>query len=213
MNERREGREGREGVTRREAVASMGAGVLGAYGVGTSSWERFQKLRAGEQQAARFFTDAETATLGALVDIIIPRDAKSGSATDAGAIPYMDFVVGENDARGQQSWRDGLRWFDEEAGRRFTKTFVQASALERIQVVELVAWPARASADLQTQVNFFNRLRDLTAAAFFSSRMGVEDLGYIGNVFNPNWTGAPPEALRELGVSYAEWDAKYGRRR
>ncbi len=93
---------------------------------------------------------------------------------------------------------------------RFNKTFVQAAEAERVQIVELVAWPARAAADLASQVSFFNRLRDLTASAFFSSRMGVEDLGYIGNVFNPNWQGAPEAALRELNVSYAEWDAKYG---
>lgn len=206
------GRSGHE-MDRREALASMGAGVLGAYGVGTSSWERFcRQAVKPSSQSSLFFTAAELATLGALADIIIPRDAKSGGATDAGALPYMDFVVSENGPQGQQAWRDGLRWFDEEAGRRFTKTFVQATPAERTHVVELVAWPARAAAELQPQVNFFNRLRDLTASAFFSSRMGVEDLGYIGNVFNPDWTGAPPEALRELGVSYAEWDAKYGTR-
>lgn len=196
---------------RREAIASMGAGLLGAYGVGSPTWERYQRLLADRQQAATFFTAAETALLGALADIIIPRDAKSGSATDSGAIPYMDFVVGDGSERSKQTWRDGLRWYDEEAGRRFNKTFVQATAAERTQIVDLVAFPARAAAELRPQVEFFNRMRDLTASAFFSSRMGVEDLQYLGGVVNMTWTGAPAEALRELGVSYAEWDAKYGR--
>ena len=191
-------------MDRREAIGALG---LAAYGVGTDSWERFQRR---DQQAPAFFTAAETALLGALADIIIPRDAKSGSATDSGAIPYMDFVVGDGSERSKQTWRDGLRWYDEEAGRRFNKSFVQATAAERTQIVDLVAFPARAAAELRPQVEFFNRMRDLTASAFFSSRMGVEDLQYLGGVVNMTWTGAPAEALRELGVSYAEWDAKYG---
>jgi gluconate 2-dehydrogenase gamma chain len=195
------------GMDRREAIASMGVGAMAAYGVGTPSWEKFRKL---QQQPATFFNAADTALLGVLANIIIPRDAKSGSATDSGAIPYMDFVVGDGSERSKTAWRDGLRWFDEEAGRRFNKTFVAATEAERTQIIELVAWPARAAAELRPQVDFFNRLRDLTASAFFSSRMGVEDLGYLGGVVNPEWKGAPPEALRELGVSYDEWDRKYG---
>ena len=190
----------------------MGAGLLGAYGVTRTPFERFQVLVAQGQQPARFFSDAETRTLTVLADMIIPRDAKSGSASDSGAIPYMDFVVGDSSPRSQQAWRDGLKWFDDESTRRFGKPFAQAADGERGQILDLVAWPARASADLQNQVNFFNRLRDLTASAFFSSRMGVEDLPYLGGVYNPLWNGAPDAACRELGVSYAEWDAKYGSR-
>jgi hypothetical protein len=51
-------------------------------------------------------------------------------------------------------------------------------------------------------VAFFNRFRDFTASAFFSSRMGTEDLKYIGNTPLPAWDGCPPEALQKLGVSY-----------
>ena len=55
-------------------------------------------------------------------------------------------------------------------------------------------------------VSFFSRFRDLTASGFWSSETGVKDLRYIGSVFNPNWNGCPPEALRKLGVSYAKFD-------
>ena len=58
-------------------------------------------------------------------------------------------------------------------------------------------------------VRFFNRARDLTAAAFFSSKMGVQDLGYLGGVATTEWRGAPEAALKELGISYDEWDRKY----
>src|SRR5437868_13046375 len=87
---------GNREINRREVIASMGVGAMAAYGVGTPSWERFKRL---EQTPAAFFTPAETALLGVLVNIIIPRDAKSGSATDSGAVPYMDFVVGDGGER------------------------------------------------------------------------------------------------------------------
>jgi len=181
--------------------------------VGTTSWERFSRLARGEQEAMRFFTAPELAMIRILADMIIPRDEKSGSATDAGAIEYMDFVLSENSDRAKQQWHDGLKWFDDECGRRFQKAFVASGDAERGQVLDDIAWPARATAERRDQATFFNRVRDLTASAFFSSRMGVVDIGYIGNVFNPQWQGAPPEALRELGVNYEEWDRKYGGRR
>ena len=197
-------------MNRREALASLALGATAVNGVAPPSWERFRRWLQNPQQG-RFFSDAERATVTMLSDMIIPRDEKSGGATDAGSVEYMDFVVGDASDRTKQAWRDGLRWLDEECGRRFQKPFVQCDETQRGAVLDDIAWPARARADLQPQVDFFNRARDLISTAFFSSRMGVQDLRYMGGVFNPDWQGAPPEALRELGVSYEEWDAKYGR--
>ena len=63
-----------------------------------------------------------------------------------------------------------------------------------------IAWPAKAKPELSHGVTFFNRMRDMTAAGFFSSKMGVEDLQYTGNVMVPEWKGCPDEAHRKLGV-------------
>jgi gluconate 2-dehydrogenase gamma chain len=87
---------------------------------------------------------------------------------------------------------------------------VECSVSQRALLLDEVAWPEKTSEALKPQAAFFNRLRDLTGSAFFSSKMGVHDLRYMGNVPNPNWQGAPKAALDELGVSYAEWDRKYG---
>jgi hypothetical protein len=198
-----------DGVDRREALAAVSFGLLGAYGVGTPSWRRFTRLLAGGGGTA-FFSTEETALVSALADMIIPRDDRSGSATEAGSVPYMDFVLSESDPRRQAAWREGLRWFDAECVRRFQQPFRQCSETQRAQVLDDVAWPVRAKPEHRAPAAFFCQLRDLTAAAFFSSRMGVEDLRYEGNVFNPEWRGAPPRALEELGVSYEEWDRRYG---
>lgn len=197
-------------INRRQAIEAMGLGAMAAYGVGTPTFERFRKWMAGGQVQWRFFTAPELATVRVLADMVIPRDEKSGSATDAGSVEYMDFVLGESGDRTKQAWHDGLRWFDEECTRRFGSPFVQCDDAQRGALLGDIAWPARAREDLRQAAAFFNRVRDLVAAAFFSSRMGVEDLGYLGGVFTPSWLGAPDEALRELGVSYDEWDRRYG---
>ena len=196
-------------IDRREALTGMAFSAMAAYGVGTPTWHRFQRMLAGGELRA-FFTAAELALLGQLADMIIPSDERSGSATDSGALVYMDFVVGESSLKTQQAWREGLKWFDEECQRRYSQVFVECSVSQRAALLDAVAWPDRTDKALKAQGEFFNRLRDLTGSAFFSSKMGVHDLGYMGNVPNPDWQGAPKAALDELGVSYAEWDKKYG---
>ncbi len=196
-------------IDRREALAGIGFSAMAAYGLGTPAWQRFQRLLAGGELRA-FFTAAETALLSQLADMIIPADDKSGSATDSGALAYMDFVVGESSPKTQQAWRDGLKWYDTECQQRYGKIFVECSVTQRGAILDSVAWPAKTDKALKPQGEFFNRLRDLTGSAFFSSKMGVHDLRYMGNVPNPDWQGAPKAALDELGVSYAEWDRKYG---
>ena len=198
-----------EDMDRREALAALSFGVLGAYGVGTPSWQRFTRLLAGGGSTA-FLSEHETALVSVLADMIIPKDDRSGSATEAGSVPYMDFVLGESEPGTQAAWHAGLRWFDDECGRRFGQPFLQCGEAQRSEVLDDIAWPARARPEHAEAAAFFSRLRDLTASAFFSSAMGVEDLRYAGNVFNPEWRGAPKQALDELGVSYEEWDRKYG---
>jgi gluconate 2-dehydrogenase gamma chain len=198
-----------DGMDRRAALSALSVGMLGAYGVGTPSWQRFTRLLSGGGSTA-FFSPEETALVAALADLIIPKDDRSGSATEAGSVPYMDFVLSESGPRTQAAWHAGLRWFDDECRRRFGQPFLQCGEAERAQVLDDIAWPARARPEHAEAAAFFNRLRDLTAAAFFSSAMGVADLRYEGNVFNPEWRGAPQRALDELGVSYVEWDRRYG---
>ena len=196
-------------MDRRELLASFSFVLLGNYGVGSPSWERFKHFVVNGGRAT-FLSGHETALAGALADLVIPRDARSGSATESGAVPYMDFVLSEAGSRTQEAWRRGLQWFDDECVRRFGQPFLDCGADLQALVLDDVAWPARAKPEHVEAAAFFNSLRDLTASAFFSSRMGVEDLGYPGNVFNPDWQGAPPAALDELGVSYDEWDRRYG---
>lgn len=161
----------------------------------------------GVAYAPKFFTAAEYRTAGILADMIIPRDDRSGSATDAGVPEFMDFMMIDR-PNGQKWMRDGLAWLDAQSRTRFGKPFADATVPQREQVLNDIAWPARAPAGMTDGVSFFNRFRDLTASGFWSSRIGVKDLQYMGNLFVPNWDGCPPAALKKLGVNYDKFDRK-----
>ena len=45
------------------------------------------------------------------------------------------------------------------------------------------------------------RFRDLTASGFFTTKMGMDDLEYLGNTFVPKWTGCPEPVLKKLGLT------------
>ena len=151
----------------------------------------------------KFFSRREWRTVRLLVDYVIPRDARSGSATDARVPEFMDVLLADKDASegSKIAMRGGLAWMDNEARHRFGKTFVEASDAQRREILDDIAWPARARPELSHGVAFFTRFRDLTASGFFSTAIGWKDVQYIGNVFNPNWDGCPPAAMQKLGVS------------
>lgn len=153
----------------------------------------------------KFFTAKEFRTVRVLADYVIPRDSHSGSASEAKAPEYMDFVLHDEltSENNRIAMRGGLAWLDNECRKRFDgKTFIQATDAQRRQVLDDIAWPAKAKPEHAYGVSFFNRFRDATAAGFFSSKMGWDDLKYIGNVFNPGWNGCGDAANAKLGVSH-----------
>ena len=163
-----------------------------------------QAARAARRPAAaafkpKFFTAHEYATVRMLVDLIIPKDERSGGATDAGVPEFMDFMMGDDPAR-QTPMRGGLAWIDHECEERFDKRFLECTPEQRAAVLDDIAWPQKAKPEVAHGVAFFNSFRDLTAAGFFSSKMGVEDLKYTGNTMIAEWKGCPDEAHRKLGV-------------
>lgn len=193
-------------LNRREAMQILGGIPLLAAGLSPQAVSRAtlaarDALAARATFAPRFFTPHELASAGVLADLVIPRDERSGGATDAGVPEFMDFILDENEEM-RTPFRGGLAWLDGESRRRFGKDFVEATDAQRRQVLDDIAWPARAKPEFSQGVAFFNRFRDLTASGFFSSRLGVEDLQYIGNQFVTEWQGCPPAALAKLGVRY-----------
>lgn len=149
----------------------------------------------------KFFTPAEWRTVRLLADLVIPRDARSGSASDAAVPEFIDFTVDDREHH-QVPIRGGLEWLDDECLKRFGQRFVDCTDAQHAEILDAIAWPDRAEPEVSQGVAFFNRFRDLVATGFFTSRMGIEDLQYMGNTYVTEWIGCPPEACRHLGVSY-----------
>lgn len=154
----------------------------------------------------KFFTSEEYETVRVLVDLIIPRDERSGSATDAGVPQFMDFMMADQATppAARTAMRGGLAWVDAECRRRFGRPFTECAGAERTALLDDIAWPSRARPEVSHGAAFLNDFRDLTASGFWSSEMGVKDLQYRGNAFVPEWTGCPDAALRKLGVRYED---------
>jgi gluconate 2-dehydrogenase gamma chain len=154
--------------------------------------------RDKELHAATFFTPHEMATITTLVDIIIPKDEHSGSASEAKVPEFIEFIA-KDIPEHQLPLRGGLRWLDLQSATRFGQPFVACATAQQLELVTKIAYPKRATPDMQSGVAFFNRMRDLTASGFFSSKMGMADIGYVGN--SPNrWTGVPAEVLKQYGL-------------
>jgi gluconate 2-dehydrogenase gamma chain len=214
------------GIDRRSALRLIGAAPLGlgfgvtvaeAQSAGEKAGAAVRAAARGQAYKPKFFTSHEWDTVRVLVDLIIPRDERSGSATEAGVPEFMDVLMMDafEDPRGlehrQTAMRGGLAWIDTECRRRFGRAFVECAATERTALLDDIAYAkddddegARDPRDLRVRLrhgpSFFNSFRDLTASGFWSSKMGVEDLGYIGNTFVAEWKGPPPEVLRKLGL-------------
>jgi gluconate 2-dehydrogenase gamma chain len=218
------------GLDRRGALKAMAAAaavpVLGTFEIGEEQMLRAREAAEtavlaemqGTQYTPKFFTRHEYQTVRTLVDYIIPRDERSGSATDAGVPQYMDFVLSDQTpppgppnptprfyvapTASQINVRGGLAWLDNECADRFGAgtTFLSATDAQRRQVLDDIAWPAKAKPELSHGVAFFTRMRDMTASGFYSSKMGIQDLRYMGNVPMAKWDGCPPEVIAKLGV-------------
>lgn len=154
----------------------------------------------------KFFTAAEYATVVMLSNIIIPKDERSGSASDAGVPEFIDYTMAETLADQpdrRTALRGGLAWLDSESLKRFNATFTKVTDAQRTQILDDIAWPKKAKPEMSHGVRFFNGFRDLVASGFFSSKVGVADLQYMGNVPSV-WNGSPPEVMQKVGVTYDE---------
>jgi gluconate 2-dehydrogenase gamma chain len=155
--------------------------------------------KAGTAYVPKFFTAHEYQTVAILADLIIPADDRSGSATQAGVPEFMDFTMVDQPAR-QVAMRGGLAWLDGECQRRFDATFVAATAAQRTSVLDDLATYGQVKPALSHGQAFFRSFRDLTASGFWTTKMGMTDLGYMGNTVVPTWNGCPPEQLKTLGL-------------
>ena len=159
-----------------------------------------------EVRSKTFFTPGEMATITILGDIIIPKDEFSGSASDAKVPEFIEFIVKDVPAH-QTPMRGGLRWLDMHCLNRFGKAFKDCQPAQQIEMVDAIAWPKKAKPEMAQGVAFFNLMRNLTASGFYTSPIGVKDIGYVGNTVN-QWKGVPDDVLKQYDLAYSEKELK-----
>lgn len=140
----------------------------------------------------KFFTTKQYEALTWLCDTIIPRDEKSGGAVEAGAPEFIDLLTSENDEF-QLALGGGLMWLDTYCIDHYEKVFMECTPEQRKEVVDLIAYRknAKANPELHQGVAFFAFLRNMTCDGFYTSKIGIEDLQYVGNVTRREWPGCP----------------------
>jgi hypothetical protein len=219
------------------AVGTLSAGVLldacktdtkkepaktttGPSGEFTLDRAQEEKDREKEITSKTFFTPHEMATITVLADIIIPRDEISGSASDAKVPEFIEYIVKDRPDN-QTPMRGGLRWLDMQSLRRFNKAFVDCDQTQQLNIVDDIAYPEitwlengkkvkkgrKPKPEMEQGIAFFSLMRDLTASGFYTSEIGVKDLGYAGNTPN-KWNGVPDEVLKQYGLAYSEKELK-----
>jgi len=165
-----------------------------------------EKVINKQLREQHFFTKEEMVTITILADIIIPKDAVSGSASEAKVPEFIEFIVKDMPAH-QIPMRGGLRWLEMHSLKRFEKSFADISEKQRIEIVDDIAYPAKAKPGMKQGVAFFNLMRNLTVTGFYTSEMGVKDIDYKGNVPN-QWKGVPDDVLKQYNMAYSERELK-----
>lgn len=153
-----------------------------------------------------FFTPEELATITLLADIIIPKDEVSGSASEAKVADFIEFIV-KDEPNFQTPLRGGLRWLDVHCLNAYEKAFKDCSAQQQIEVVDQIAYPEKAKPEMSYGVRFFNLMRNLTATGFYSTQIGWNDIGYVGNRAN-QWNGVPEDVQKQYNIAYTEKELK-----
>jgi subtilisin family serine protease len=200
----------RREMLRRAGMAPLAGSLLSAAQK-AAAHEHVAKAKAAAGKAGPYapkvFDAHEWATVRLLADMVIPRDERSGSATDAGVPEFIDVIASDvlATSREREEMRTrlhgGLRWLDRESRARFGKDFVDGTEADRRSLLDAIAWPDRVAPGLEAGAAFFTAFRDLVASGFWSSKTGVDDLGYQGNTFVAEWRGCPDEVVARIGAA------------
>ena len=185
---------------RRELFKILGAAPIAAAALAQEKPAPPSPAAAPAAYKPKVLSAHEYRTVRILANLVIPADEHSGNASQAGVPEFIDGVIAVRGGRIQSQIRGGLIWLDLEANHRFKKDFADCTVAQQKEILDLIAYPKKAAKEHSQAVTFFNRFRDLCAGGFYSSKIGVKDLGYMGNVAVMEWNGCPEEALKKLGL-------------
>ena len=192
-----------QGISRRDILRTLAVGAVGGsvlQVIPAEAAEYAHQMVHKEKAAApagkytpKYFSAPQYATLLFLCDTIIPKDEKSGGAVEAGAPEFIDLLTSENE-KYQLKLGGGLFWLDGFCTDRYANVFLECTPEQKKEVLDLIAYRKNAKQDpaLSQGIAFFAFLRNLTCDGFYTSKIGIADLGYIGNTALREFPGCPP---------------------
>jgi len=147
----------------------------------------------GGAYTPKFFDADQYKTLRSLCETILPTDTDSPGAIEAGAPEFIDLLTSENPDY-QRRLGGGLIWLDATCIERYSTAYLESEPAQQKEILDLIAYQKNADSNesLSPGVEFFSFLRNLTADGFFTSKIGIKYLGYIGNAFLTEFPGCPP---------------------
>jgi gluconate 2-dehydrogenase gamma chain len=191
------------GISRRDVLRTLAIGAAGGSVLNVIPLEAAElahqmvkKAKAAEptgRYTPKYFTAKQYETVQFLCDTIIPKDEKSGGAVEAGAPEFIDLLTSENEEF-QLALGGGLMWLDNHCIDQYGKVFMECSPEQRKETLDLIAYRknAKKTPELSQGVAFFAAMRSFTCDGFYTSKIGIADLDYIGNVTRSEWPGCPP---------------------
>lgn len=203
MSSAKEKRNGMPGISRRDVLRNLAIGTAGGSVLqvipaqaAMLAHELIQTEKAASlagTYSPKFFTAHQYQTLVLLCDMIIPADEVSGGAVEAGAPEFIDLLTSENEEY-QAILGGGLMWLDNFCTDRYEHTFLECYAAQQKEALDSIAYREHTKKDtsLSQGIAFFARLRLMTCDGFYTSKIGIADLKYIGNTALAQFPGCPP---------------------
>ena len=178
-------------LSRRDALRHLGIGVTASVSLEAAQHAHeavaLQKSAAKGDYSPNYFTTHEYQTLRRLADLIMP-----GSLA-AGATEFIDYLSSQNKDMGD-IYTGGIAWLDTEMKRRYGAAFVDAKPADQTALLDLIAYRRNSTPELAPGIHFFAWMRNMVVDAYYTSPVGVKDLGYMGNQAISEFS-VPAEAL------------------
>lgn len=190
-------------ISRRNVLKSLSTGAAATSVlrvIPLEAAEYTHHLIAAEKAASqtgeytpKFFPPPQYKILQALCEAIFPADSDSGGAVEAGAPEFIDLLTSENPDY-QLKLGGGLMWLDSACRDRYGNEYLACNPQQQKEMLDGIAYRKSITENpsLSQGVEFFSFLRNLTADGFFTSKIGIQYLGYIGNTYLTEFPGCPP---------------------
>ena len=191
------------GISRRDVLRNLAVGVAGgsvlqvipaeAAALAHAMIQKERALSLAGKYAPKYFSPHQYATLVLLCGTIVPRDDVSGGAVEAGAPEFIDLLTSENEEF-QLVLGGGLMWLDNFCFDRYEHVFLECTPAQQKEVLDQIAYRRNATQDvsLSQGIVFFAKLRNMTCDGFYTSKIGIADLKYMGNTALAEFPGCPP---------------------